>query len=248
MRSLVKTSGKMSSDAKKKGPMRFEGKTALITGAAGDLGKCTAQLFSEEGARLILFDLSSKELKLKHLVVELSSLGSPAVVYFCGDVSNIEDVKKAVQRGVKECGGIDILFNCAGIISPSVPLQSADEATFKTVLDVNVYGVFLMMKYVSNQMIEAGNEGVIVNMSSMAGLVGTGNMFAYCASKFAVSGMTRAAAKSLAEHKIRVCAVAPGIVEGSMADTLWDSLADNIIKGERYFLYNKTDQEKWLSV
>jgi len=85
---------------------RFEEKVVLITGAAGDLGSTTARLFSELGARVMLFDLPSTEPKLKELVTELLSLGSPAVKFATGDVSNIDDVKKSVQRCVDELGGI----------------------------------------------------------------------------------------------------------------------------------------------
>ena len=218
----------MSSDktenSTEKSLKRFEGKVSLITGAAGDLGSTTARLFSEEGARLVLFDLPSTEPKLKQLVTELLSLGSPAVIYVCGDVTNVEDVKKSVQRSVDELGEIDILFNNAGIF-PIAPLQQTDEAMFKRVQDINVYGVFLMMKYASNQMIESGKGGVIINMSSYAGLMAFDAAFAYCASKFAVSGMTRAAAKSLAKHNIRVCALGPYALEGSMTDQGIEAMA-----------------------
>ena len=81
-----------------KRPTRFEGKVALITGAAGALGSTTARLFSQEGALLILCDLPSTEPKLQQLVTELLSLGSPAVICICGDLTNVEDVKKSVQR------------------------------------------------------------------------------------------------------------------------------------------------------
>ena len=143
-------------------------------------------------------------------------------------------MKKSVQRGVDECGDIDILFNCAGAVLPTTPMELTDEAAFKRIQDVNVNGVFLMMKYVSNQMIESGKEGVIVNVSSIAGIhaQGFGDAFAYCASKFAVSGMTRAAAKSLAKHNIRVSAIAPGPLDGSMLDGFFDNLAETAMKGE----------------
>ena len=146
------------------------------------------------------------------------------MIYVCGDVSNVEDVKKFVQRGMDEFGGIDILFNTAAMLLP-VPLELTDDVMFKRVQDVNVYGVFLTMKYASNQMIESGKGGVIINMSSFGGLRGFENAFAYCASKFAVSGMTRAAAKSLAKHNIRVCALAPWALEGNMANECVEGVA-----------------------
>jgi len=129
---------------------RFEGKVVLITGAAGALGSTTARLFSQEGARLVLCDLPNSEPKLKQLVTELLQLGSPAAIYICGDVTNAEDVNKSVERSVDEFGGIDILFNNAGIC-PVGPLLLTDDKMFKTVQEVNVYGVFLMMKYISKR-------------------------------------------------------------------------------------------------
>ena len=219
----------MSSVIKENRLKRFEGKIALITGAAGDLGSTTARLFSEEGARLVLFDLPSTEPKLKQLIIELLSLGSPAVIYVCGDVTNVEDVKKSVQRSVDELGGLDILFNNAGIALPG-SLQQTSEEDFKKTQDVNVYGAFLMMKYVSIKLIEAGKGGVIVSTSSYAGIKSDETIFAYIASKSAINGMTRAAAKSLAKHNIRVCAVAPYMLEGHVLDDGLEALAD-MMKG-----------------
>jgi len=209
---------------------KFEGSNVLITGASGDLERVMAIKLSAGGARLILFDLPSTELKLKQLVSELKSLGSQTVMYVCGDVSRVEDVKKAVQRGVDEMGGIDILINGAVVVS-AAPLELTEEATFKRVQDVNVYGTFLMMKYVSNEMIKSGKRGVIINMSSVTGLMGIDITFALCASKFAINGMTRAAAKSLAKHNIRVCAVAPFMIEGSITEKIAAEAAEMTITG-----------------
>ena len=203
---------------------RFEGKIVLITGAAGDLGSTTARLFSELGACVMLLDLPSTEPKLKELVTELLSLGSPAVTYVSGDVSNIDDVKKSVQRCVDELGGIHILFNNAAIL-PVGPLELTEEEMFKKAQDVIVYGGFLMMKYVSNEMIKCGKGGVIINMSSTAAIQALEGAFAYTTAKFAVNGMTRAAAKSLAKHNIRVCAIAPYALEGKMAKQASEDMA-----------------------
>lgn len=204
-------------EEKRSATQKFEGKTVLITGAAGDLGSTTARAFSEQGAQIVLCDLAGTEPKLKQLTTELLSMGSPAVMCISVDVSNVEDVKRCVEKTVKEFNNIDILFNNAGICEVE-PVQSVDEEVFKRTQDVNVYGVFLMMKHVSNKMIESGKGGVIVNSSSIAGLKGGAFMFSYVASKFAVTGMTRAAAKSLAKHNIRVNAIAPFYIEGHMAD------------------------------
>ena len=197
---------------------RFEGRSVIITGAAGDLGSATARCFAEEGARLVLCDLAITETKLKKLTAELESLGSTAVIYAIVDVSNPEDVKKCVALAAEKFGGIDILVNNAGQRGNINPVHETDDDDFKRTQDVNVYGVFLMMKYAVNKMIESGKGGVITNMSSVSGLAATPYTFSYATSKFAVSGMTRAAAKSLGMHKIRVNALAPFILEGGMAN------------------------------
>ena len=202
----------------RKSQRKFEGKTVLITGAAGDIGSTTARAFSEQGAQILLCDLAATEPKLKKLTTELLTLGSSAVTYASLDVSNVDDVKNCVELAVKEFGGIDILLNNAGICYDMNPLQNADEEVFKRTQEVNVYGMFLMMKYVTNKMIESGKGGIIINMSSIAGLKGTPFAFSYGASKFAVTGMTKSAAISVAKHNIRVNALAPSFIEGSMAD------------------------------
>ena len=211
---------------------RFEGKSVIITGAAGDLGRAITRCFAEEGARLVLCDLATTEHKLKKLIVELQSLGSPASIYAIVDVTNLEDVKKCVKRAVEEFGGIDILLNSAAhstqLVAALDSVVETDEEDFKRTQDVNVYGVFLMMKYVAKEMIEAGKGGVIINMSSISGLHGSPYLFSYTTSKFAVNGMTRAAAKSLGMHKIRVNAVAPYILEGMAVDEFFKALT---IKG-----------------
>ena len=205
---------------------KFGGKTVLITGAAGDLGSTTARAFSEQGARIILCDLAATEPKLKQLTTELLTQGSPSVIYASHDVTNVEDVKNCVEMAVQEFGGIDILFNNAGICCDVNPVQSADEEVFKRTQEVNVYGVFLMMKYVANKMIESGKGGVIINTSSVAGLKGGQFSFSYGASKFAVTGMTRSAAQSLAKHNIRVNALAPYSIEGNMTDRILRDLTE----------------------
>ena len=219
------TTGAQRSDDFIDKQQRFNGRAVLITGAAGDSQYAAARRFSAEGARLMLCDLSSTEPTLKQQAAELLSQGGSGAIYACGDVSNVEDVKKWVRRGVDEFGGIDVLFNGA-VTVPVGTLQLTDDAVFKKTQDYDVYGTFLMMKHVSNNMVASGKGGVILNMSGYAGLRGVDVLFPYCASRFAINGMTRAAAKNLAKHKIRVCAIAPNMIEGSTTEEGLDGLVD----------------------
>ena len=145
--------------------------------------------------------------------------GANSVLIVTADVTKVEEVKGMVEKVTKTYGGIDCFFNNAGIQGELQPLHKQSVEMFQRTLQVNALGVFLGMKYVSLAMIEANKGGVIVNTSSLAGLQGPPNMAAYAASKFAVSGLTRTGAKDLAQYGIRVCAIAPGLLEGKM----WDS-------------------------
>lgn len=199
--------------------LRFESKTVIITGGAGDIGMSTALAFAREGANVFLVDLPQTEDDLKDKCKELEKVGARVAKYVMCDVTNDEDVEKMVKSVTDVVGHINFFFNNAGLQGTLRPVQLQDDKEFKKVTDVNIYGVFLGMKYVSRAMIESGNGGVIVNTASLAGLMGPENMAAYAASKFAIVGMTKTAAKDLAAHGIRVCAVAPGILEGKMWDT-----------------------------
>ena len=199
------------------GVHQFRGKTVVITGAGGDIGSAAARAFARRGARLLLVDLPHVDSVLKGLCAELEEEeGAEHVVYTSADMSKQEDVEQMVEFAKNKFGRVDCLFNNAGVQGQFRPIHDQCEETFQKTLQVNVFGVFLAMKYVSRLMKDTGGGGVIVNTASLAGMLGAPNMAAYVASKHAVVGMTKTAAKDLAPHGIRVCAVSPGLLEGRM--------------------------------
>ena len=201
------------------GPKRFRGKTVVITGAAGDIGSATAKLFANNGAQLVLVDLPAASGKLSELCSTLKKDGAEKALYVVADMTKSEEVQGMTDFVVKNCSKIDCFFNNAGIQGQLRPVHTQDDDKFQDVIQVNVVGVFLGMKYVARAMIQGRNGGVIVNSASLAGMLGAPNMAPYTASKHAVIGMTKTAAKDLAPHGIRVCAISPGLLEGK----LWHS-------------------------
>ena len=188
----------------------------LITGAAGDIGNATAQAFAKRGAKLVLVDLPQSQQKMIRSGSDLLKQGASSVHVLSVDVTKAEEVRQMVDDAVELSGSIDCFFNNAGIQGELRPLHQQSVEKFQQTIQVNTFGVFLGMKYVSLAMIKAKKGGVIVNTSSVAGLLGPANMAAYAASKFGVVGLTRTGAKDLAPHGIRVCGIAPGILEGKM--------------------------------
>ena len=215
-RELQKTQELQRQDGVHQQQLQFAGKTVMITGAAGDIGGATAQAFARKGARLVLVDLPSTEDSLNEKKKELVTDGAAGVHVIPCDVTSNESVKELVEKAVRECGRVDCFFNNAGIQGELCPLHKQTDEWFRRTIEVNLLGVFHGMKYVGQAMVNAGVGGVIVNTASLAGLEGVPNMAAYVASKFAVVGLTKTGSKDLGPHGIRVCAIAPGLLEGKM--------------------------------
>ena len=181
------------------------GKRALITGAASGIGRATARLFAREGAAIAVADLD--EAGGQDVVQQIASSGGRACFIRC-DVSRAADCERAVRETVESLGGLDILFNNAGIIRRADALNTTEEE-WDRVMAVNVKSVFLMSRYAIPVMIAAGG-GAIVNTASGWGLVGGRNALSYCASKAAVVNMTRAMALDHGAQNIRVNCICPG--------------------------------------
>lgn len=191
---------------------RFDGKVAIITGAAGGIGRATAVRLASEGASVVAVDLTREALSETVAAVEAEGADAVAV---SADVTRSDEVERYVNAAVEAFGGVDVLFNNAGIEGVFAPLESYPEDVFDQVLDVNVKGVWLGMVFASAAM-RARGGGVIINTSSVAGLSGTPSLIAYGASKHAVVGMTKTAAVELAPAGIRVNAVCPAPIETRM--------------------------------
>lgn len=195
---------------------RFDGKVIVVTGGAGGIGRATAVRFAVEGASVALVDVSAEGLRGSVAAVEGAGGRALAVA---ADVARAADVERYVAAAAERLGGIDYLFNNAGILGTVSPVTDYPEATFDRVLAINVKGVWLGMKAVAPVM-RARGGGAIVNMASIAGLRGTPRLAAYTASKHAVIGLTRTAALELVRHGIRVNAVCPSPIETPMAALL----------------------------
>lgn len=205
----------------------FKGKTIFITGAAKGQGKAVALAFAQEGANIIAFDLGEKipypaynrssNDDLEALKDEVTALGAKIVIY-AGDVRKEENVKEAVEQGVKEFGGIDILFNNAGIAAYGYSWELTAEQ-FEAVIDINFKGAWLVSKYVIPHLIEKKN-GVIIYNSSVAGLRGFGRMSHYSSSKHALVGLAKSQAIELAPYNVRVLTIHPTGVNTPMNDGL----------------------------
>lgn len=189
--------------------MTMDGHVALISGGTGGIGAATARLLAARGARVVLGDVGDADAGPL-----LDALGSGGC-FVPLDVTREADWGAAVAAAGQRFGPVSILVNAAGISQLATPLEACTVQEFERVVAVNQTGSFLGMKAVVPAMRSRGG-GSIVNISSVAGLVGVPGAVAYVASKFAVTGMTKAAAIDLAPYGIRVNAVHPGVVATPM--------------------------------
>ena len=187
------------------------GKRALITGGASGIGRATVLLFAREGAAVSVADMD--EAGGKAVAKTIVDGGGQAIFLRC-DVSLATDCQHAVQQTVDELGGLDVLFNNAGIIRRATVLETI-EAEWDRVMAVNVKSIFLLSKYAIPVMAQAGG-GVIINTASGWGLVGGRRAAAYCASKGAVVLLTRAMALDHGDQNIRVNCICPGDTDTAM--------------------------------
>ncbi|WP_085370645.1 SDR family NAD(P)-dependent oxidoreductase [Leifsonia sp. NCR5] len=191
--------------------MRLADKSAIVTGGAGGIGRATSLAFAAEGARVAVVDVAPGA--AEKVAEEIRAAGGTAIA-LTADVSNESDIERVVADTVSAFGGVDVVFNNAGIIRRTTAVETtADE--WDRVFGVNVKGIFLMCKHVVPVM-AANGGGSIVNTGSGWGLKGGAQAISYCASKGAVVNMTRALAIDHGPQGIRVNSVNPGDVNTGM--------------------------------
>lgn|SRR5574337_1313579 len=194
----------------------FEGKVALVTGGATGIGKAAALAFAKEGAKVVV--AGRTEATGKEAVREIEKAGGQAI-FVRTDVARAADVRNMVDATVKTFGRLDYAFNNAGVEGTEVMTDLADqsEENYDAIFNANVRGVFLSMKHEIPVILKSGG-GVIVNNSSVAGLVAFPGVSLYVASKHAVIGLTKNAALEYGKRGIRINAVAPAAINTGMLD------------------------------
>ena len=195
----------------------FKEKVAVVTGGASGIGLATTKKLLSEGANVVILDLKMDE-------EIINSLGEN-VLYLKCDVSNEENVKNCIEEIIKKFDHIDYLVANAGIGGSSSKPHEVSMDEWNKVISVNQTGIFLLNKYVINEMLKGG-KGAVVNTSSMYGLVGSTTSFAYSASKGAINQMTRSLALTYARDNIRVNAIAPGYVDTPILSMVPDNIKE----------------------
>ncbi len=201
-------------------------KVALVTGASRGIGKAIALQMAKDGYNVVVNYTSSQESALK-IVEEIKTYGVDAIA-IQANVAVFSEVEMMVKQCMDVFSRIDVLVNNAGITRDNLLLRMS-EADFDDVIDINLKGAFHCIKCVSKIMMKQ-RSGVIINMSSVIGLIGNIGQVNYSASKGGVIAMTKSVAKELASRNIRCNAVAPGFIETEMTDQLNDTIKEKIVE------------------
>ena len=192
----------------------FEGKVALITGGSSGIGRATAIAFAKKGAKIVI--ASRREKESQETVAIIKEMGSKAI-FFKTDITQAIEVQNLVNQTINTYSRLDYAFNNAGtegILGPSI---EQTEENWNQIINTNLKGVWLSMKYQIPEMLKNG-EGAIVNNASVFGLVGSPNFSIYCASKHGLIGLTKAVALEQATAGIRINSVCPGAIQTDMVD------------------------------
>lgn len=200
-------------------PGLLSGQTAIVTGGSRGIGRAVAFALAKSGANVAIISRSNNE-STEAIAEQLSSFGVRAISYGC-DVSNFDESAVIVKQIINDFGDIGILVNNAGITRDKLIMQMS-ESDFDDVININLKGAFNMTHHVSRQLIRR-KDGRIINITSVAGLIGNAGQANYAASKAGMIGLTKSTAKELAPRGITVNAIAPGFVDTDMTKDLSDS-------------------------
>lgn len=198
----------------------FKGKNVVVTGGSRGIGRAIALEFGKRGANVAINYVSSED-EAQAVADEIKALGGGALL-IKGDVSCFEDGKRLIDESIKAFGSVDILVNNAGITKDGL-LMRMKEDSFDRVLDINLKGVYNTCKNIISHMIKQ-RDGKIINISSIAGVIGNAGQSNYAASKAGVIGFTKSIAKEVASRGITVNAIAPGFIQSDMTDVLNDNV------------------------
>ena len=204
-------------------------KVVLITGASSGIGRATAELFSANGAHVVL--AARRENELSELVSEIQARGGKATAIKT-DVSKSKDVEQMVAHTIDVFGRLDYAVNNAGIEGQLNMITDLSEEDWDSVMDINVKGIFLSMKYEARAMIKLGKGGAIVNVGSVNSFLGFPTGSAYVSSKHALVGLTSSVSAELGPQGIRVNLVCPGITDTPMHHRIRDVIGDAIYDEE----------------